>query len=162
MFERSVKFNETAYKEYFVDIKGNIYSRSKVGKKVKKLIKQLNSRGYERVSIGGKHHLVHRIVAKIFIEKPHEECIVNHKDGNKTNNNVINLEWITPQENVNHSWSTGLSNSDFERKLTPEQVKEIRTLELRGTHTRKQIGDLYGISRQSINDIIHNKTYKNI
>ena len=49
MFDNSVKFEETSQMEYFIDKDSNVYSRSKVGKKVKKLTKQLNNRGYERV-----------------------------------------------------------------------------------------------------------------
>lgn len=55
--------------------------------------------GYERVHIKGKPVRVHRLVAKAFISNPEKKSYVNHKDGNKANNKVGNLEWVTSREN---------------------------------------------------------------
>jgi hypothetical protein len=52
-----------------------------------------------------KSHYVHRLVAETFIKNPNKKLTVNHIDGNKQNNNVDNLEWMTQKENVNHYWN---------------------------------------------------------
>lgn len=64
--------------------------------------------GYASVRLPDKNHLVHRLVAEAFIPNPENKPQVNHKDGNKRNNNVNNLEWVTQAENMTHAWSHGL------------------------------------------------------
>lgn len=65
-----------------------------------------------------KRFNVHRLVAIMFIPNNNlERNIVNHKDGNKINNKVENLEWVTAQENTQHAWDTGLAVSVVKRKI---------------------------------------------
>lgn len=68
--------------------------------------------GYEVVNLwkSNKQHMeyVHRLVAEAFIKNPENKPYINHIDGNKTNNNVDNLEWCTAHENADHAWRTGL------------------------------------------------------
>jgi len=59
---------------------------------------------------GNKLINIHRIVAEIFIPNPLNKEYVNHEDGNKTNNHVNNLSWVTPAENVQHAHDTGLNS----------------------------------------------------
>lgn len=71
--------------------------------------------GYAKVVLSkeGVHRdkLVHRLVAEAFIANPHSLPIVNHKDFNKKNNNVNNLEWCTQKDNVIHAIQGGHSNT---------------------------------------------------
>lgn len=62
-----------------------------------------NSSGYESLTLGNKLYLVHRIVAEAFIPNPENKLFVNHLDGNKFNNHVSNLQWVTKRENELHS-----------------------------------------------------------
>ena len=74
-----------------------------------------------------KNCRVHRLVAQLFLPNPEGLPEVNHKDGNKDNNHVDNLEWVTRSDNVKHSFATGLKhphrwNGD-ERRMISEKVK---------------------------------------
>ena len=66
----------------------------------------LTTNGYENLTIriDGKikNLLIHRLVAVLFIDNPNNLPQVNHKDGNKLNNNIDNLEWISPSNNHRH------------------------------------------------------------
>lgn len=66
--------------------------------------------GYLSVGIYGKAKMVHRLVAYAFIKNPSPsvKIYVNHKDGDKKNNNVSNLEWVTHSENIIHAHKTGI------------------------------------------------------
>jgi len=68
------------------------------------------SGGYLKASFNKKCFFVHRIVAQTFIVNPDNKEYINHKDGNRTNNNIDNLEWVTPKENAVHAINTGLSS----------------------------------------------------
>lgn len=69
----------------------------------------LANNGYYRVSLGRNNQkLIHRLVAKAFIPNPKNKRTINHKDGNKLNNNIKNLEWNTHQENNLHAFKNNL------------------------------------------------------
>ena len=100
----------TEYKDYYVDTKGNVYS-NKYGN-LRKLAVNKDSRGYYmlvKFYINGKtkNCLVHRLVAKAFIENTDRKPEVNHKNLNKQDNRVENLEWSTSKENKAHMYRNG-------------------------------------------------------
>lgn len=138
-------------KEYWKEIKDyeNLYQISNLGnvrslryKNNNKLMKlSINNSGYVQISLHykGKRKpvLVHRLVAEAFIENKENKPLVNHKDGNKQNNNVDNLEWCTSQENIIHAIKTGLS------RVSNKQRENCRRL---GRLSRKSVDqyDIYG------------------
>jgi hypothetical protein len=78
----------------------------------RELTYRVNNRGYNTVRLASKTKMVHRLVAEAFIPNIDSKPFVNHKDGNKLNNLVSNLEWCTHQENQAHAWATGLMNTE--------------------------------------------------
>lgn len=106
---------------------------------------------------------VHRLVAEAFIPNPKNLREVNHKDGNKHNNHISNLEWVSSAQNTKHGWDNGLLKNEglvkARRKLTPKQVEEIRKrykprCKINGT---RALGREYNISQSQISNIINNK-----
>lgn len=108
-------------------------------KRTNKWLKQhISKTGYRIVAsrIGGRTgkaicFKIHRLVADAFIPNPNRKPFVNHKDGNKVNNHVSNLEWCTQSENVKHAYDTGLieAKRGLEHHgagLTEAQVRYIR------------------------------------
>jgi hypothetical protein len=77
---------------------------------------KVNDNGYVRVNILNKTYLLHRLIALIFIENTENKQQVNHIDGNKLNNSLLNLEFATNQENQIHKFHHGLGNN-FTRKI---------------------------------------------
>lgn len=111
----------------------------------------------------GKNKTVHRIVAEAFIANPENKPQVNHKDGDKENNHVNNLEWVTNSENDLHAFEIGLrtvnrgSKSNL-AKLTEEEVIEIRKLKKNGK-TQRNIAKVFDISEGSVSQIVNRKRW---
>lgn len=81
---------------------------------------------------------VHRLVAMAFIPNPNNLPQVNHKDGNKLNNCVDNLEWITNYDNMQHSIITGLRDTKKISKIaTQKQKRPINQYDLQGNFIKK-------------------------
>ena len=76
--------------------------------------------GYYEISLKKnkkeKRFKIHRLVALTFIPNPDNKPEVNHKDGDKSNNCVDNLEWVTSKENKKHAWETGLQNANHRKR----------------------------------------------
>ena len=86
-----------------------------------------NNCGYQIVgaSYGSTHYqYVHRLVAETWIPNPNHYRDVNHINGDKTDNRVENLEWVTHSENIRHAYRTGLKKPSGGRKPTPIRIVE--------------------------------------
>lgn len=127
------------------------------------LFKWLDKDGYEKITLcctDGKRHAfsVHRLVMETYcpIDNP-SNMQINHKDGNKTNNSVENLEWCTCAENINHACKTKLRKDKGEdnnsANLTEKDVFDIIDLILSKKYTYKQIGEMYNVCEETIGRI---------
>lgn len=128
--------------------------------------------GYEIITLTKtRKYLVHRLVAETFLENPENKKEVNHKDLNKQNNEVDNLEWVSHSENMKHAYTNGViqlpeggKETQWKRVLTDEQVREIRNTYI--PHSKefgmKALAKKYGVSESVIKRVAHNVSYKDV
>lgn len=107
-----------------------------------------------------KVEYLHRIVAKLFIPNPEGKKCINHKDGDKLNNHVDNLEWCSKAENNRHAFKTGLIKK--ESRLSDIEAMEIHLLYNYTELTSTEIGDIFGISRQHAYGIGTGRSLQNV
>lgn len=117
----------------------------------------------------GKTISVHRIVAEAFIPNTNDLPCVNHKDGNKDNNCVDNLEWCTYSENNYHACRTGLKSipsgtKNKCSKLTYDDVVAIKKCLILGDskYGTRPLSKQYGVDHKVIMDIYHNRKYQDV
>lgn len=134
--------------KYQVSNLGRIKSlKDKNGKYREKILKQcITQKGYLSIylSLESKKYTytIHRLVAQTFIPNTENKPQVNHIDGNKTNNRVDNLEWVTNQENSNHAWKYGLKVGCKGEKnpLYGTHLKEETKIKISNTLKGKIVG----------------------
>lgn len=126
----------------------------------------INKLGYHFVCLTkngvNRNYFVSRLVAAAFIPNPDNKPHVNHLNG-KDDNTPESLEWVTPLENIQHAWRTGLSTSKKgekhnQSKLTEKEVLEIRASKL----TPTEISLLYSVNIQAIYKILARLRWKHI
>lgn len=108
--------------------------------------------------------LVHRLVAEAFLDNPSNLPQVNHKDGNKHNNNVNNLEWCTAKDNNLHAYNNNLLNRYEDRptaKLSREKVLLIPKYIDMGA-TTDDLATIFNVSRRCIDNIFEGKNWSGL
>ena len=147
------------FDNYTIDEYGNVRSYPRYGtiKTIRVMKPVLDSYGYHMCKLRAGKNVkmvkIHRLVAMYFIPNPENKPTVNHIDGDKTNNNVNNLEWATPQEHADHVKRLGLQKQ-FGR------VK-VAQYDLQGNliavyDSLLEAGTTVGVSWQNISHCIRN------
>lgn len=153
------------FPNYLVNENGDVHSLltnkllspSPVGKGYLRVCLRKNNKTY------GKY--IHQIVAETFIPKPDldKNYIVNHKDGDKLNNHIGNLEWVTYSENNQHAYDNSLKargEGFYSSKLRESDVNEI--LQNGKYATYQEIADRYGVTKATIRDVLLRRSWKYI
>ena len=146
------------FKNYYITKDGKVWSNN-----IKRFMKySKDGGGYKFVQLFSetdrKHSAkIHRLVAEAFIPNPFNYSQVNHKDGNKENNNIENLEWCDCATNIRHAWKTGLCERS--RKLRVERkIKKVLCLETKIVYnSAMEAGILIGMRKNSIPTAIYKR-----
>jgi hypothetical protein len=128
---------------------------------------------YLRHGLCGKDWLAHRLIAFVFIPNPENKAEVNHKDGNKQNNRVDNLEWATSSENRIHAFKNGYQDKTIRlsklrvgtkssnNKLSEDQVRQLR-LDYSEIKSQRRLAKKYGITKSTCASILNRTTWKHV
>jgi hypothetical protein len=111
--------------------------------------------------------LIHRLVALTFIINETNLKEVNHKDLDKTNNSVENLEWVSPKQNTQHAFNNRyikryLGEDNHRAVVTEEVVLKIRELHATKKYRYKDIGEMFGIHHSVVGYIVRRQTWRHI
>ena len=153
---------------YGADIEGNVYSYKR--KYVRTLKPILDDTGYPKVNLmkNGKRFTkrVHRVIAEQFLADYSESLSVNHINGIKSDNSLVNLEMVTCKENTEHAVRTGLINQKGSKnnlaKLTEQKVMLIKGLLKESALNQTQIARLFGVHFSTISLIHLNRAWTHV
>lgn len=159
--------------EGFPGYRVSSYGRIETTRHGKCLIRTINPTGkhdaYLRVKLAegiprkGVGKLVHRLVMEAFVGP--SELQVNHIDGNKTNNRLDNLEYVTGSENNLHAYRTGLRKRQIGEEASGSKLVECEVVEIRRrleTETVSGIARDLGLNRKTIQAIKHGRSWSHV
>lgn len=141
---------------FYANNKGEILSDSaySANNKGRRILKQSDNNGYKTVTINGKTNYVHRLIALTFIPNPNNLPCINHKDENKLNNNVENLEWCTHEYNMNYN-CLGMRRAEDNSKHI--KVTDIHTNTVTIYRNKNHCSAQLGFAVATITKYINNK-----
>ena len=145
---------------YIICTDGSLYNIET--KKAKKATKGAN--GYMRYTLymNGKQYqrYAHRLVAEAFIGNPKNKPDVNHKDRNKSNNDISNLEWVTAKENADHAKNTHVEHSnDVGCPYSDKTIKKCIAMLESGKKSPSRIAKKLGMNTSTVYNIQNKKIY---
>lgn len=152
----------------------DIYWASSLGR-IKSNYKILNPKhlcnGYKRVVLSfertEKAFFIHRLVARAFLGECPLNKQVNHKDLDKLNNAIINLEYVTPKQNMNHAFNnrdmnTPKGSQNGISKLNENDILSIRGIYLDGNITQNALARFYKVDQSTINRIVNKVDWRHV
>jgi hypothetical protein len=140
-----------------------VKATGKIREKLLKPIVVNKNKRYVRVM---GNTVIHRLVAKAFIPNPENKPQVNHKNGNKEDNRVENLEWATCSENLKHAFRNNLNSTKKGEEsnlatITKDTVLKIRNLFNKGEGAR-EVSRLTGVKVRNLYRIKNRETWGHI
>lgn len=156
------------YRDYLVSSLGRVLSLKYDKKRI--LLPGTEGGGYRNVVLckyGTRAtFLVHRLVAIAFIANNKNLPQVNHKDGNKSNNAIDNLEWVTALQNTQHAIAIGIhapiGESHGMAKLSEKDVRAIRVKYATKKYTQQKLSVMYGVKVPAISAAIRRRNWKHV
>lgn len=126
----------------------------------------IHKQGWLHIELDGVTYGAHRLVLSAFVENKENKNTVNHINGIKTDNRLVNLEWATNRENSSHAAKMGLYRPvrgvlNHNAKLLEADVKEIRRLHGNGV-SQRELGRRYNVDHVSIKNILIKKTWAHV
>jgi hypothetical protein len=157
------RYKET---EYFITENGDVYRNNKI-------LKKSMVRGYYVIAMylgsrsSVKQKKIHRLVAETYLSNDENYPQVNHKNGDKLDNRVENLEWCNSKQNNIHRTKIlkkGIGENHYKSKLTEEQVQEIRNDYVKYSRTKgsKYFADKFDVSISTIHFISNERTWRHL
>ncbi|MBN8541610.1 MAG: HNH endonuclease [Deltaproteobacteria bacterium] len=150
--------------QFIANNDGTVYSfRSLQGHPIEKprVVNQTTKeRGYKCIKWRDKHLAVHRIVFQFYLGELDSSLVINHKDGNPSNNHVSNLEQVTQGRNNEHRYrELGHKPVVSNARINQSTADEIRRQHESGKSYRQLVRE-FGISKSTVSYIINHKTWK--
>lgn len=160
------KYIEGYNNKYYITKDGKVFIANYRGTGISKEMKPRIIAGYYSLGLEDpnstptnrkqKIHKIHRLIAKAFIPNPDNKPCINHIDGNKLNNSLDNLEWVTTQENTKHAYANNLANNWWNKERGLACINLIENYK----YNFADVAELFGLPSRANVYYFWNKGYK--